>query len=98
MTASLLPTTEEAWSCNCLFVANFLHYTSFSQLSVVFIFIPSLFDDACGFYSTYKIFIFFLQCCFEQTSQHGSCSSFLSGILLFVILDSFGAVTTDGNF
>jgi hypothetical protein len=65
----------------------------------VFIFIPSLFDDARGFYSTYKTFIFLLQCCHEETSQHGCCSSFLSGgLLLFVILESFGAVTTDTNF
>ncbi len=80
-------------SCTCVKLV-----TCFFQLSVVFIFIPSLFDDARGFYSAYKIFIFFLQCCYEQTSQHGSCSSFLSGLLLFVILDSFGAVTTDTNF
>jgi len=62
----------------------------------VFIFIPSLFDDARGFYSAYKKSSF---CCHEETSQHGCCSSFLSGsLLLFVILGSFGAVSTDANF
>ncbi len=73
-----------------LFAANFLHVCQACHLFLSIVYCVRFLSIVwwCSWVlQCLQISIFSLQYCHEETSQHGSYSSFLSGLLLFVIFD-----------